>query len=441
MVKYKKGNSFLNAKKTLIFSLIILCASLSFAENITSLKPLPSNLVKLQNDLVIESNKAEDIIYKRGALYHDETVVTYINKIAQDLSAGANLPKENNINIKIIREPTVNAFALPNGSIYIHTGALARLHNEAQLAFLLSHEISHVVNKDSTYHTHDYHNKVASAKIFDVILTPTQVFFGILGDLAQIGSMLLHVSAITGYSREIEARADRDGIIWASEEGYDPRESASLINIFIAEKEKYQTGPEIFFLMNHPTNKWRVGQLSKIISERYNNKTEGNIHADEFLNNIASIKLYNADLNIKMDRLEHAKDNIQWVLDNFPDNPKAHYLAGEIYRLKAEDKNRLKYELNDKTWKELNKGAKPEEPEDAWRNEAIKEYTTCIECQPSYTTAYKGLGFLYYQKKDKETSLLNLNKYLELNPNPDDKRYVDNLIKKINCAEEKEAKK
>ena len=45
----------------------------------------------------------------------------------------------------IVRDPTINAFAIPNGEIFLHTGLLARLKNEAQLAFVLGHEIGHIL--------------------------------------------------------------------------------------------------------------------------------------------------------------------------------------------------------------------------------------------------------------------------------------------------------
>ena len=44
----------------------------------------------------------------------------------------------------VLRDPSPNAFALPNGHIYVHTGMLARLRDEDQLAALLAHEINHV---------------------------------------------------------------------------------------------------------------------------------------------------------------------------------------------------------------------------------------------------------------------------------------------------------
>ena len=51
------------------------------------------------------------------------------------------------VKIVVIKDPYLNAFAFPNGVIYIHTGMLARMDNEAQLAALLAHEMSHCIHR------------------------------------------------------------------------------------------------------------------------------------------------------------------------------------------------------------------------------------------------------------------------------------------------------
>lgn len=392
-------------------------------------KELPEHLVKLQDNLIEDVNKIEKVIYERGALYYNKDVERYINKVGEKITPETELDEKVEFKFKIIRDPAVNAFALPNGSIYIHTGALARLKNEAQLAFLLGHEMSHVVHRDGVYHTNSVHNKTVAFKLIDIALAPTSVFFGILGDLAQLGFGILHISTVTGYSRAVETRADEDGITWSIEKGYHPEKAQGVLNIFLQEKEKYQVGPEIYFLMNHPSNEYRLKRIKRIIEKEYGDDAEGEAKEAEFLNNMTEVKLYNATLNIKMDRLEHAMDNIQWVLDKFPNNPRAHYLSGEINRLKAEDKKKLSYELNYNKWRELNKDREEGELEELWRNKAIEEHNLALEGE--YCDSYKGLGLLYYGIDDYDKAELNLGKYLAAKTDAMDKRYVSSLLKSI----------
>lgn len=399
------------------------------------------HLDKLESEIITETKQMEDLLYRRGALYEDKEVIDYINSTERQIAPEIDLGGKVKLDVKIIREPTVNAFAMATGSIYIHTGALARLENEAQLAYLLAHETSHVVHKDIVNYTDSLHNKTIVYKLLDIALAPTSVFFGILGDLTQLGFGLFYISTVTGYGRNIEARSDIDGIPKTIEEGYHPSEAAAIMQILLKEKEKYQRGPEIFFLMNHPTTEWRLGTLKKLIKEKYGEKSSGELKSEEFLTNMTKIKLYNATLNMRSGRLEHARDNIQWVLDTFPKNPEAHYLAGEIWRLKAEDKDRLKDELNYQKWTELNKGRKKGELEETWRSKALEEYNCAIQCDPKYSNAYKGLGMLH-SSNNKQEALLCLNKYIELVPDAADKRYVKSLIERLSRpSDEKKDKK
>lgn len=394
--------------------------------------PLSDNLTKLEKEILADTRQAENLFYRSGALYEDDKVTDYLNGIANRLVDSDKLDETMDLKIRIIREPTVNAFAMATGSIYIHTGALARLESEDQLAHLLGHEISHVVNKDMLYFVESYHKKIIVYKIFDIVLAPTSVFFGLLGDLAQSAFLLFHVATVTGYSRLDEARADKEGMQCATRQGYGSQGGTGLMQVFLKEGERYQSGPEIFFLMMHPTTKWRLNELNRVTSEKAAVPVVLKPDSDAFLQNMAKIKLYNATLNIKWDRLEHAKDNIQWVLEKVPDNPEAHYLAGEIYRLEAEDKKKVKEELNYAKWSELNKGYKKTELEEAWCKKAQEEYGRAIVCDGAYANSYKGLALLCKYKDKREEAVVNLKKYLAAAPEASDKRYVNNLIEKLN---------
>jgi len=393
---------------------------------------------RLEAELLIESDNVCKIIYERGMLYEEDEVLRYLNEVAVRIAEHSDVERDVEIEVKIIRDPLVNAFAMPNGSIHVHTGALACLKSEAQLAFLLGHEMSHISKKDVIFNTKSKHEKTIAFKLFDIVLSPTAVFFGIFGDIAQFGFNMLHASTITGYARNIEARADRDGILWASEQGYHPHEAATMLDIFLREKERYRTGDEIYFLMSHPSNIWRRKQLDRVISEKYGGVTIGEVNETQFLLNMVSIKLYNAQLNTKMDRLVHAEDNVSWVLENFPENLKAHCIAGEIYRLEAEDSDKVKRELNSAEWKKFTKDCKKEELNKILIEKARNEFEEAIRLEVSYADAYKGLGLLSYELKEKDEALAYFEKYLELSPKAKDKRYISFMINRISTVKSKE---
>ena len=90
----------------------------------------------------------QDAIDNSGVLYHDPELESYLNRIVKILQAHSIAP-DFHIQVKVLKDPHLNAFAYPNGVIYVHTGILARMENEAQLAALLSHEMTHCTHRHS----------------------------------------------------------------------------------------------------------------------------------------------------------------------------------------------------------------------------------------------------------------------------------------------------
>jgi predicted Zn-dependent protease len=95
-----------------------------------------------------KAQEEQDAIDGSGLLYQDTEIENYLNQIAEKLQTNSISP-DISFQIKVIKDPKLNAFALPNGVIYIHTGILARMDNEAQLAALLAHEMTHCTHRHS----------------------------------------------------------------------------------------------------------------------------------------------------------------------------------------------------------------------------------------------------------------------------------------------------
>src|SRR6185369_18100131 len=77
--------------------------------------------------------------------------------------------------IRVVEDPTLNAFAYPHGSIYVHTGLLARVENEDQLATVLGHEMTHVERRHMLRFERSARNKetglAVAAVALDVVTT------------------------------------------------------------------------------------------------------------------------------------------------------------------------------------------------------------------------------------------------------------------------------
>jgi len=145
----------------------------------------------------------------------------------------------------LVRDDSINAFALPGGPIYIHTGLVAAAANEAQLAGVMAHEISHVALRHGT-------SQASRASLLQIPAILASEVLGQASVGAQAGQLGLSLglsSVLLNYSRNAEREADALGARVMAEAGYDPIEMAAFFETL--EAEGGARGPE--FLASHPS--------------------------------------------------------------------------------------------------------------------------------------------------------------------------------------------
>jgi len=145
---------------------------------------------------------------------------------------------------KMVHEDSINAFALPGGPIYVHTGLVKAVENEGQLAGVLAHEIGHVALRHST-------NQASKANLIGL---PAAMAAAVIGQgsagaqAGQIGLGLGVNTVLLKYSRDAERQSDAYGARLMSEAGYNPLEMARFF-----EKLQEQGGSRApQFLSSHP---------------------------------------------------------------------------------------------------------------------------------------------------------------------------------------------
>ncbi len=152
-------------------------------------------------------------------IYSDRTVGDYVNRTGQHiarLSDRPDLPYQ----FTIIEDKTPNAFAVPGGYIYVHTGLLRILDNQAQLAGVLGHEISHIVARHSVKQLQEGLGlQILSTLVFGGSSQATQA-------AVNVGLALV----LRGYSRDAEAEADNYGTLYMARAGYNPEGMAQVMD-------------------------------------------------------------------------------------------------------------------------------------------------------------------------------------------------------------------
>jgi predicted Zn-dependent protease len=199
------------------------------------------SLVSPQQELQmgLEGYKAVAVEY---GLYDDQSLQAYVDSVGQRVARTSHLPGLT-WHFTVIDDPSVNAFAMPGGYIYITRGILPYLNSEAQLAGVLGHEIGHVTHR----HTAE---QMTQQQLYGLglgvatALSPTVRRYG---DLAQQGLGLLFLK----YSRTDETEADELGVEYATRAGYDPREIPGTYAMLKRVSE--QSGQRLpGFLSTHP---------------------------------------------------------------------------------------------------------------------------------------------------------------------------------------------
>jgi predicted Zn-dependent protease len=205
-------------------------------------------------------NEADPQIIASMGLYEDEALQRYVNEVGQRLAAASERPDLPWV-FRVIDDPTVNAFAVPGGKIYITRGILAHMNSEAELAGVLGHEIGHVTARHSV-------SQMSRAQLAQLglgvgmILAGPQI--GALGDLAGAGLQLLFLK----YGRDDENEADELGVRYMRRTNYEPTELAEVMLMLERSSQMQEsTGRVPEWLSSHPSPPNRVANILAEVRE------------------------------------------------------------------------------------------------------------------------------------------------------------------------------
>jgi beta-barrel assembly-enhancing protease len=116
------------------------------AKKIESSKEQSKKKKKLK-EFALNNQFAIDNVMRSGHILFGDTVSAYLKQVLKQLPAQIDSKKE--VEIYVLRTPVVNAFAVDRGTIFVSLGLLAHVENEAQLAFILAHELAHIKHNHS----------------------------------------------------------------------------------------------------------------------------------------------------------------------------------------------------------------------------------------------------------------------------------------------------
>jgi beta-barrel assembly-enhancing protease len=222
--------------------IVLLYTTVLFSQGPTQFHP-GFNLFSKDQDVQLGKESAAQV-RKQMPVIRDPVLTEYVNRVGRRL-ADSQEARESGFpfSFEVVADPSINAFALPGGPMFIHTGLLKAVDNEAQLAGVMGHEMSHVILRHGT-------NQASKAQLIQLpALLAGQVAGGsMLGKLAQVGVGLGANSVLLKFSRSAESQADLMGSHVMAEAGYNPMQMARFF-----EKLNSQGGSRTLeFLSDHP---------------------------------------------------------------------------------------------------------------------------------------------------------------------------------------------
>jgi len=250
-----QGGRRLLAAEMLVF---ILSASAAAITKDQLRVKLGFNLFSPQQDIQVGRENAADVD-KKLPLVNDPEVVRYLNNLGRRLASFAPYNNDYPWTFKMLNSKDINAFALPGGYSYVTRGAFEAAEDEAQLAGVMAHEISHVALRHGTSQA----SKMMMAQM------PLAILGGMLGQSSSLTAQLAELglgfgvnSLMLKNSRTAESQADEVGTYILHQAGYDPHALEQFFQII----EKKYPQRTLQFFSDHPNPENRVKDLDAFIA-------------------------------------------------------------------------------------------------------------------------------------------------------------------------------
>jgi beta-barrel assembly-enhancing protease len=231
------------------------------------------NFFSLEREIALGKALAQEV--ERSSKLIDDPIVTeYVNRVGQNLvrNSDARVP----FTIKVIDSDEVNAFALPGGFFYVHTGLILRAQEESELAGVMAHEIAHVCARHGTKNATKGELTQIAAMVGSIFIPYSWAGYAMYQGL----NFAIPLTFLK-FSRDAEREADFLGLQYMYKAGYDPNSYVTFFERIQAdEKRRPGTIPKVF--STHPPTPDRIENAQKEIARILPAKQEYLVTTSEF---------------------------------------------------------------------------------------------------------------------------------------------------------------
>lgn len=344
--------------------------------------------------LWMHMDRVERSVKTSGRLMADPALNGYVRdvvcRLAGDYCA--------DIRVYVVQTPHFNASMAPNGVMQVWTGLILRAENEAQLAYVLGHELGHYLRRHSVQLWRDARLKGDLLAFFRLLASAAG--YGFAGDLAH----LIAVGSIYAFSRDNEREADELGFELMVKAGYDPREAPKIWEALVKEREARNGSAPLIFFATHPPTEERIETLRTLATKAHRAERAGVVGREAFL---AATGLYRSTfLRDELRRRDFARTEVLLgrLLERDPGSGELHFFQGELYRLR---------------------NGEGDEPK------AIAAYRRAIEIGGAPAEAHRALGLLYMRGGEKGGARAAFERYLTTHPEAEDREMIQSYLREL----------
>ena len=395
---------------------------------------------------VLEQSNLLDVRFERdGLVLADESANAYLRRVGRSLIPRGLVLERVSWNFRVLRDPQPNAFALPNGSIYVTTGLMTLIDNESQLAAIIAHELTHVMRRHTYLHNRSNRKKFLTMNVMAAVgaYAPLGVVGAVITVVTTVAPFIM-VATIYGYSRDLEREADLKGIDMMISAEYSPEEMVNVMKLLNKDIE----GENIrLFYNDHPSLEERIKYLSSYLgarADRVTHQMELNRERASYFRSMESVMRHDIQLAINAGRARSAVYLAQRLVDFRGDSENLFWLA-ESYRAlgprapqltekeltnsakKAATKKREKRTVEEEERELL---ATPEGKDNWQKHQQMAEelYRRALNAENPAPVAHRGLGMLYEKLGRGSDAVVEYEKYIELSPSAIDRERIQRRI-------------
>jgi predicted Zn-dependent protease len=208
--------------------------------------------------------EAQREVRERFVMMRDRVVVNYVRAMGAQMVEASD-PAPFDFRFYVVEDEEINAFALPGGAIYVHTGTISKAKNAAELAGVIGHEIGHVTARHVAKLYNTNRNTGIAANVLTIavaILTGNPY----VANAASLATGIAATAYTSQFGRDAEREADKLAVEAMIRAGYDPRALGSFFHTLLEENRRTGLKPPPF-LMSHPATDERIQNVTTLIEK------------------------------------------------------------------------------------------------------------------------------------------------------------------------------